>query len=198
MSADLDQAIDRAVRGLLDVEGPGGLRERVMQRIGAPVEGWLASTASSVVAADASVRWKAWLTLPIAAAAVIVLGVLVPWRTERPAVAPIVGVANDRPLAAPGAPVAGPAPEATFPKAVARARPGATRSGRRIDGAVAPADTTFSGDAIAALPGPAPLGVERLSGPEVPAVPRLGVAPIEIRALAVNAITETPRERREE
>ncbi len=172
-----------------------------MRRIEGPVGSWLASAGSSVAAADASVAstfgWKTWL-LPVAAAAVIVLGVLVPWRAERPAVAPVVGVTNDPPLAPPGAPGAGPAPEATFPKAVAQARPGAARRERRVDGAVAPADTTFGGDAIAALHGPAPLGVERLSGPEIPAVPRLGVAPIEIRALAVNAITETPRERREE
>ena len=33
MSADLDREIDRAVREMLDVEPPAGLRARVMQRI---------------------------------------------------------------------------------------------------------------------------------------------------------------------
>jgi len=33
MSADLDREIDRAVREMLDVEPPAGLRGRVMQRI---------------------------------------------------------------------------------------------------------------------------------------------------------------------
>jgi hypothetical protein len=51
---------------------------------------------------------------------------------------------------------------------------------------------------VEALPRPAPLSVERLAGPPAPTVQTLDVAPIEVRALEVNAITETPRERREE
>lgn len=176
-----DAAIDRAVREMVDVEPPAGLRGRVMDRIDGSKE---------------SRRKAAWMAAPLAAAAVIVLAVLAPWRTERPALGPLAQVATDRrlPAAAPGTL---PAPASVPQVVVARDRPGSPRAARTIEAAV-DASEQFAGAQIEALAGPAPLAVERLSGPPAPAVQTLDVAPIEIPALEVNAITETPRERREE
>lgn len=176
-----DAAIDLAVREMVDVEPPAGLRGRVMDRIDGSKE---------------SRRKAAWMAAPLAAAAVIVLAVLVPWRTERPALGPLAQVATDRrlPAAAPGTL---PAPASVPQVVVARDRPRSPRAARTIEAAV-DASEQFAGAQIEALAGPAPLAVERLSGPPAPAVQTLDVAPIEIPALEVNAITETPRERREE
>jgi hypothetical protein len=60
----LDIAIDRAVREMLDVEPPAGLRGRVIARIESPRRG---------------MAWT-WVVAPAAAAAVIVLTVLAPWQ----------------------------------------------------------------------------------------------------------------------
>ena len=77
---DLDAAIDLAVREMLDVEPPAGLRGRVLDRIDEPSPNPVASAFRRKI-------W--WLAGPIAAAAVVVLAVLAPWRgatnTERPA-----------------------------------------------------------------------------------------------------------------
>jgi hypothetical protein len=70
MSADLDKAIDRAVREMLDVEPPADLRARVMARIEEPG------------AAPAVTRKLWWFAAPIAAAAIVVLAVLVPRRDQ--------------------------------------------------------------------------------------------------------------------
>jgi hypothetical protein len=67
----LDLAIDRAVREMLDVEPPPGLRGRVLDGI--------ELSSNSVVS---TVRRKVfWIAAPTFAAATIVLAVLAPWRT---------------------------------------------------------------------------------------------------------------------
>jgi hypothetical protein len=68
--ARLDKAIDRAVREMLDVEPPAGLRGRVLDRIKQPRRG---------------IGWM-WIAAPVAAAAVIILAVLAPWRQPAPRV----------------------------------------------------------------------------------------------------------------
>jgi hypothetical protein len=89
-----------------------------------------------------------------------------------------------------------PAPQPRpHPAAQAGARP--ARAQQVIEAAMVPVAPIVETD-VAPLPGPAPLGVARLTGPLAPAVTDVGVAPIQIRALEVNALTETPRERREE
>jgi hypothetical protein len=60
----LDGEIDRAVREMLEVEPPAGLRGRVLDRI----------------ELSTNRRKIAWIAVPVAAAAVIVLVVLAPWR----------------------------------------------------------------------------------------------------------------------
>ena len=65
MSADFDKAIDRAVREMLDVEPPAGLRRRVLEQI--PASG--------------TFRWK--ILLPVTAAALLILALLLPRSTPR-------------------------------------------------------------------------------------------------------------------
>ena len=69
--ARFDHAIDRAVREMLDVEPPAGLRGRVLDRIDA---------LSTNSVASALRRKFGWIALPVAAAAVIILAALAPWR----------------------------------------------------------------------------------------------------------------------
>ena len=76
--ARFDQAIDRAVREMLDVEPPAGLRGRVFDRIDALSTNSEASATDSV--ASAFRRKFGFIALPVAAAAVIILAVLAPWR----------------------------------------------------------------------------------------------------------------------
>ncbi len=65
--SELDREIDRAVREMLDVEPPAGLRGRVLDRI-------------ELSPRSDFRRRIAWIAVPVAAAAVIVLMVLLPWR----------------------------------------------------------------------------------------------------------------------
>jgi hypothetical protein len=91
--ARFDGAIDGAVREMLDVEPPADLRGRVLSRIDA------LATASAASAAVASAfpglserlriegrRKTTWIAVPLAAAAVIILAVLGPWRQPAPPV----------------------------------------------------------------------------------------------------------------
>jgi len=78
----LDIAIDRAVRAMLDVEPPAGLRGRVLDRIDLSTN----SVASAFRRKDNFKRKIAWIAAPLAAAAVIILAVLAPWRLAAPPV----------------------------------------------------------------------------------------------------------------
>jgi hypothetical protein len=80
----LDTAIDRAVREMLDVEPPAGLRGRVLDRLDPSTRA--VASASTRAVASAFRRKTAWITVPVAAAAVIVLAVLAPWRQPAPRV----------------------------------------------------------------------------------------------------------------
>ena len=81
-TARLEVAIDRAVREMLDVEPPAGLRGRVLDRIDFSTN----SVASAFRRKDNFKRKIAWIAAPLAAAAVIILAVLAPWRQTAPAV----------------------------------------------------------------------------------------------------------------
>src|SRR5688572_32229993 len=78
----LDTAIDGAVRAMLDVEPPPGLRGRVMDRI--DHHGPVASAFPTSPVVSAFRRKGAWIFAPVAAAAVIALAVLAPWRDAVP------------------------------------------------------------------------------------------------------------------
>jgi hypothetical protein len=67
MRADLDDAIDRAVREMLDVEPPAELRGRVLERIAQPARRFPTQ----------------WIVVPIAATALLILMVAAAWRTAR-------------------------------------------------------------------------------------------------------------------
>jgi hypothetical protein len=92
----LDFEIDRTVREMLDVEPPAGLRGRVLDRISNIPE---ASAAIPVASPFRRKAWrKAWLLAPIAAAAVIVLAVMLPWlNTARPAPPALPSIAKGEP-----------------------------------------------------------------------------------------------------
>jgi hypothetical protein len=111
--ARFDEAIDRAVREMLDVEPPAGLRGRVLDRIENPrSRGW-------------SWTWT-WIAGPLVAAAMVILVVMAPWRHAAPVV-PAAGpaIARVEPTPAVRA-VAGPRP----PKAAERAPRSSVRDGR--------------------------------------------------------------------
>lgn len=178
--ARFDEAIDRAVREMLDVEPPAGLRGRVLDRIESPRR---------------SLGWT-WIAGPLAAAAILVLAVLMPSESGRTPVAPPARAASDVHL--PPAPVVSYPPQTTPQVRTAKSGTHPVRGERRVQAAVVAASGVFADSPIEALPGPAPLAVEPLTGPATPTVRTVDVMPIQIRALEVNALTETPRERREE
>jgi hypothetical protein len=186
MSKDrLDEAIDRAVREMLDVEPPAGLPGRVLDRIeDRRTSGW---------------SWT-WIAGPAAVAAVVIVifTVLAQWRSVRPEAVPPAQVASDQRVPAPSPP--GMPSEDGRPRqsAVARGVRRPPRAERSVQATVADVAEEAGGAQVEALAGPAPLAVERLSGPPAPSIQNADVMPIQIRALEVNALPETPRERREE
>src|SRR4051812_17675310 len=74
-----DRAIDEAVRELLDVEPPAGMRARVLRRI----------EARSLPPEGGSYKRFLWAALPIAAAAILILAVLLPRTTQQPQQTPL-------------------------------------------------------------------------------------------------------------
>jgi len=82
-AGSFDVAIDRAVREMLDIEQPAGLRGRVLRQIENPLSTRTQGTRHEVAS---TFRWK--IFFPLAVAAVLILAVLAPWRTQTPA--PIV------------------------------------------------------------------------------------------------------------
>ena len=192
----LDVAIDRAVREMLDVEPPAGLRGRVLDRI------------SNVLAS--AFRRKAWLLAPIAAAAVIVLAVMLPWRGAPRIANPSQGQAPAPRVVT----TTSPSPQLTTPSSAAPPRPTAAtpallpvvarRTGSRaIRAAVADAaavDDMTRGERaqVAALDGPPPLVIHQLTGPASSSMKSIDVAPIRVAALEVNALSDLSRERQHE
>ena len=89
-----DDAIDRAVREMIDVEPPGDLRARVIGRIERP--------------APSGFRWAVWLLAPVAAAALVILLLLL-WLPSGQTPPPVVHSAHKGSAPLPIAPVQGPA-----------------------------------------------------------------------------------------
>ena len=178
----LDIAIDRAVRDMLDVEPPAGLRGRVLDRIEQPRRtfGWT------------------WVLVPLAAAAVIILAVLTPWRhAEQPvSSAPIIAKAQPT-VVVPNAEAPKPAHSLT----VSIPLPHATPSGRRpsprgveepiVVAADAPADQASAIDPLAPI---APIAVAAV---RPPAIPQKEIAISPLAAIAELQIAPlSPPERR--
>lgn len=195
----IDVAIDRAARAMLDAEPPPGLRGRVMDRIESPRHG---------------IAWT-WVAAPVAAAAVIVLAVTAPWREAVPATPvapPVVApaappmIANAQPtrviapVETPTAPAPGtrrivPRLSETLARKPARST-ALARMGVAAANAAAVEDMNFT--AIAALAGPESIAIERLADPLPSSMYSIEPAPLQIRAIEIAALQETPRERREE
>jgi hypothetical protein len=198
MSNDrFDDAIDRAAREMLDVEPPPGLRGRVMDRI----------ERNDPVAS--AFRRKFWLVAaPVAAAAVIAIAVMAPWRDAAPAgvTAPPVVAGVETPRVTPSpvatntpAPAAPPkAPRVSRATSITAARVAVPPPDRLVAAAAVASDEDVNFTAIDALAGPPALAIERLGDPLPSSMPSIEPAPLQIRAIEITALPDTPRERREE
>ena len=198
-----DIAIDRAAREMLDVEPPPGLRGRVMDRIE------LHGPVVSAFRRKDRVAPKFWLVAaPVAAAAVIVIAVMAPWRGAAPAgpTSPPVVAGVETPRGTPS-PVAPNTPEPAAPPKAPHVPRATSINAARV--AVPPADRLVAAAAVAevedvnftaidALAGPPALAIERLDDPLPSSMRSIEPAPLQIRAIEITALPETPRERREE
>jgi hypothetical protein len=165
-----DSEIDRAVREMLDVEPAADLRGRVLARIDPD------SVASAFRRKDQFRRKIVWGAAPLAAAAVIILAVLAPWRQPSPPVItpapPSIARVEPKPVV--------PIMEAARPASPPVQRPASRGIEERIVvAAVAPADDA---DAIDPLSPIAPITV----APVRPA----DIAPKEIAISPLTPITE--------
>lgn len=199
MSDQIDDAIDRAVREMLDVEPPAGLRGRVMDRI----EGRAASAFHPALVASAFKR-KIWISAPLAAAAVVVLAVWGPWRQAPTVMVPAAppSIARVEPPAdvfLPGAPrdAAGTTHAPPFVQAsrTARTAPG---DAARIAAAAVAEDTSLAEDfpRIPALSVPELVvpAIRTVAAVDAPA--QLSVAPIPAPApIEIEPLSTSPRER---
>jgi hypothetical protein len=170
---------------MLDVEPLDGLRGRVLERIESPRRGF---------------AWI-WIAAPLAAAALIALAVVLPSRTDRATVNPVTTVATT-PTPTPVQPPQPLTPRATAmpqvrPETVtARSSPRPVRAQATIRAAVAPDEAAADVVWIDALAAPAAISVTPVPPPSSPAVPSIDLAPAQIPALEIRAISDTPRERR--
>ena len=196
----LDTAIDLAVREMLDVEPPPGLRGRVMDRI--ELHGPVASADHPVASAFRRNPF-AWLAAPIAAAAIVIVAVMAPWReTGSPVEVPPPVVARVNPPATLPPPAPSKMPEA--PRAVdIRLRhstpPAVPVTPRAVVAAASVAtaeDINFS--AVEALAPPPSIAVANLPDPVPSSIRSIEPAALQIRPLEITALPEAPRERREE
>jgi len=183
-----DRAIDGAVREMLDVQPPAGLRGRVLDRIERRSASGFRRPASS------------WRFVVLAAAAVLVAIVLTRHAAPVTPVTSTVATAPERTsppqTARPGGqqPIVVAQHEAP---AVPAARAKRVREMRMAVAAIAGAeDGDFA--TVEPLAGPHAIDVARLPGPAATAMAAIEPAPIGIAPLEVTALSETPRERREE
>jgi len=198
MTDRLDEAIDHAVREMLDVEPPAGLRARVMQRIEEPV----ASGFSRKVSVASAFRRKImWAAVPVAAVALIVMVVLLSRRdTPGPSLvptAPSIATANPQPQVLPPPVRTVPPPAATPPTRVARL-PEASRPRERqrvVTAALAEPAPAEEFPRVPSLSVPA-LTMSEIRG-VAPAEPaQIGVGPIAAPApLEIEPLPLSPRER---
>jgi len=140
------------------------------------------------------------MIVPVAAAAVLVIAILAGLRTTT--VGPLPSHPMDRApgVLAPQVPIVrreGPAPS-RVPLATAR------HSDRRIEAAVV-TDATNLTDArpegfaeVDALAPPPPIALEQIPSSSPAAIARLDIAPLHLPALEVNALSDSPPDRREE
>lgn len=199
MTDRIDEAIDRAVREMLDVEPRADLRARVIDRIDQQAR--VASGFPPAHVASAF-RRKILISAPLAAAAVLVLAVWGPWRQ-----APIVMVPAPPPSIArvePRPDVTLPAPPrpATLALPYTTRRAGVDRPGiqRTVTAAVVADDAPVEG-----FPRVPSLNVPELVVPDIRAVAsvaqptQLGVEPIAAPApIEIEPLPTTPRERQEQ
>jgi hypothetical protein len=189
----IDIAIDRAVREMLDVEQPAGLRGRVLRQV----------TASGSRLPAARFRLPA-LGFGVAAVAVLILAVLGPWPTQTPTpigpTPPQVAAVGPRPIAPPK----GPQPEALAP-APTRRRPVTESMPRTTARLATPAPDR---DIAATVDPPAePVGDEleplrTITPIQMTPIAQQPLAPAEIAVRSLNPIIDvqiaplTPPERR--
>ena len=165
MNADrVDDAIDRAVREMLDVEPPADLRARVMAQVSAP--------GSRLPAAG-------WILAPLAAAVLVLLAVFVARRGE-PVPQTTVAHGPDVRLAPPAASPLTPSAPSVRPPAATRASGGSRRAGNaRIVVATVVDDGPTE---IAPLKTIAPIAAAPIEQERI--------APAEIAVRPLNTITE--------
>jgi len=189
----LDLAIARAVREMLDVEPPAGLRGRVLDRLHAK--------------RNRGRRTIGWIAVPLTAAAALIAAVLLQPRTAQrvpqtgapiagvkaPARPPLQSAAANPPRNRPARAAEG---SATRTPAAAHRRP-ATSLDRPIVAATMAAEDGAD-NALPPLEGPRSLVVPELARPGTVPLPSTAPEPMQVRALEITALPETPRERREE
>jgi hypothetical protein len=171
-----DLAIDRAVREMLDVDPPAGLRARVIARL--PVAS--AFRRKDLLRKDLFKR-KAWMLVPIAAA--LILFILRPWHTSpaRPQPAPVV--ARTAPIATP--PVNRQPPSEPMRAAVVRPPSREDQAPPRSRGVTAAAESAAI-DASASNIAP----LDAISPITVPPVRPSNFAPTQISIAPLSPITE--------
>jgi hypothetical protein len=172
----LDRAIDGAVREMLDVEPPAGLRGRVLQQID-PVASGFSRKHRSRQHLDRRILWTG---LPLAAAAALVLALLLP-RSSSPPQAPATVAQNP-----PAPPVVTPAPPRVTPPVTTTARTVAAAP-RRVQARATPRPDAVvaAGDATDVVFGPEP-GFPRVSP--------LAVAPLTVSSLRTASAVAPPQE----
>ena len=167
----LDRAIDGAVRELLDVEPPAGLRGRVLASID-PV-------ASAFRRKHGFSRKILWTAVPLAAAAALVLALLLP-RTESQPQAPAT-VANNPPAGVETAPPRVDTPRVTETARTQPARP--RREERRV-----------ARPEVMAVAASADTDVIFGASPDFPRVNALSIPPLTVPTVRTVSSVAPPRE----
>lgn len=166
MSADFEKAIDHAVREMLDVEPPAGLRRRVIERL--PASG---SRLPAVPASRFRLPASGWTLGAATAAALVVVAVFL--MRSMPRQPEMTTAVTQPPLTAPA-----PTPSVQPPSLEPAVAPGASRPGsdRRVVVAAVAASADVAFDAP---PAPGFPRVPALSVPELSVSSIQSVAPVE-------------------
>jgi hypothetical protein len=185
----IDAAIDLAVREMLDVEPPSGLRGRVLDRI-ALSSNSLSTNSLSMNPVASAFRRKdnfkrkiVWGAVPLATAAVITLAVLAPWRQPAPPVVTPASPSIARVETKPVVPVAETQPR---PGPAPRQRPSPRSVEERIVAAVATADDASVIDPLTPI---APIVVAGthpadIAPKDIAISPMAPIAPLQIAPLS--------------
>jgi hypothetical protein len=198
MSADFDKQIDRAVRGMLDVEPPADLRARVMAKL--PASGSRLPALGSRLSAFGSRLSAAGSPLPaagwaLAAAAIVAIALFVARRSEPLPQAPVAARAVDRSL-----PPEAPRQSVDLPVVPTRPAPAVTRSAPREPNGrivVAAALTDDEPETVQIAP------LNTITPISVTPITQGAIAPADMAVRPLNTITEiqiaplTPADRRD-